>query len=61
MEEDGILIERLRYIKKARMELVNNTQSFKKAKQVINQDYNENPDELLSFKMGFDSSNYPED
>jgi hypothetical protein len=43
------------------MMLVNNTQTFKKAKKVITQNFSENPDELLSFKMGVDSTNYPED
>ena len=32
MDEDGILIERLRHIKKARMQLIKNTQTFNKAK-----------------------------
>lgn len=41
------------------MQILSNTSTFKKATKIINKNFDENPDELMSFKMGFDSTNYP--
>lgn len=62
MNENGDIIDRLKHIKKQRMSILNNTQSFQTAKKVITKNFNTDiPDEMVSFKMGFKSKNYPED